>query len=105
LLTLMSNQSTVRVKPRKKVGVNTAPAVKVSPTSGWRWVLPPFSSVHWPDGHWMMLPYWPAVTPLRSHWARVAVGAAPAQGSLPENRPGAWAANSSFTFGARTARA
>src|ERR1700739_1173717 len=84
--TLMSNQSTDRLKPGMKVGVSTKPSDLVSETSGFRSGLPPLVVLHWDATHWITLPYCAAETPVLAHWAALNCGDAPAQGSVPAVR-------------------
>src|SRR5580692_12574063 len=86
-----------------KVGVRTTPKLVVSEDSGFRAGFPPFRTSHWLAGHVGILQYSAGVTPVRAHWAAVAFGAAPEQGSDPLKVPTVTPPNNSSMFGARTA--
>src|SRR5260221_11396694 len=83
-------------------GVSTNPIVTVSAVSGFRLGLPPVTTLTVDCG--AMLPYCAAVTPLRAHCAAESVGVEPAHGSVRLVCPNTRDVNSSYAFGARTAR-
>src|SRR5215831_19012909 len=83
---LMSYQSTVAVKPGRKVGVSTTPSVRESETSGFRNGLPPMAPSHWLVGQLSAAENTePAGTPVAMQSAAVVGVLLPAaeQGSRP----------------------
>src|ERR1700732_1159909 len=83
-------------------GVSTKPIVTLSEVSGLRLGFPPVTTLI--DVCDAILPYCAAVTPERAHCAGVSVGAGPAHGSWKLVCPSTCEVNSSYAFGARTAR-
>ncbi len=65
--TSISYQSRLTVSSGSAVGLYVKPKVIVSAISGSTSGLPPVRTAHWAAGHCVMLPYWPAVTPVRAH--------------------------------------
>src|SRR5690606_6014868 len=86
------------------VGVNTTPTVTESDVSGSRFGLPPNSPLYWPAGLAGTEPYCSGVTPVFAQASADSSGLAPAQGSIPDQRPRFCGANCSRMLGARTAR-
>src|SRR5215472_14947823 len=112
---MMSHQSTLKLRPRTWCVVKVAPTENVSAVSGFNAELPPSSWSHWLAGHWLVvLPKKPAGIPpgtlpkVRAHWAglRSCVpidGTAFAQGSAKLICETVGGLNSSMTLGARVA--
>jgi hypothetical protein len=98
----MSNQSIVIARCGMIRGWMTTPAVIVSATSGLRFGLPPIRPLYWPAG----LPgiCWPTLRPCAIQPASEARMTWPAHGSALPLRATRCGANSSWMFGARTAR-
>src|SRR5437868_1382117 len=83
-------------------GWSTTPTVFVVAFSGFRFGLPPSRPLYWPAG--LDGVFLPTPSPVAIQPKSAAVIVRPAQGSLEPSRPVNCGANSSWMFGARTAR-
>src|SRR4051812_37455350 len=92
-------------RPGTKVGVNTAPAVKVEPISGFRSRLPPVRTDGLPKSFWLYVAGMPAARQLATRCGPPALMLVVEHGSANVRKLSPGGLNRSSMFGARTARA